>query len=292
MSKSNRNYKKREMCIITLSPAYAQQLLNTQKSATLTQIADNRAQVERYVNQLTEMIVENKWVLNGETIKVDKDGVLRDGQHRCRAVIRAKKGIETYIVYGLTTTIFQTIDTGLPRRLGQMIDMYGVKYPNVWAACINLLLRWYDGSLRKPGTRSKKVCMSDALTSFEGYRKKRLAESINITYRMGWLFPRGPAACLHYLFAQKSKNDADVFFEKVESGENLSRASKETSGIFWLRRQLVERAAKPKVAAKSEEYFPLFIRAWSAYRRNTVLTSLHYNWNKSKKDQEAFPEII
>ena len=57
------------------------------------------------VNRLAMYMKEGKWLLNGQAITFDEDGVLRDGHHRLAAVIQSGCTIESFVTRGVDRSI-------------------------------------------------------------------------------------------------------------------------------------------------------------------------------------------
>ena len=76
----------------------------------------NRHQNKELIRKYLRIMENDKWVLNGETIKIGRDKgsfVLLDGQHRLNAIARASKPITVSLALGLEKDHFKSIDTGL-----------------------------------------------------------------------------------------------------------------------------------------------------------------------------------
>jgi len=79
----------------------------------------NRKISQRQLNFLTESILRGQWVLNGETIKIGKDGSIIDGQHRLMAIVRSGMSIESLVVFDCDPEAYNTIDKGRARTAGE-----------------------------------------------------------------------------------------------------------------------------------------------------------------------------
>ena len=73
------------------------------------------------VGRIDEDIRNGNWVLNGESIKLDKDGYVIDGQHRLAAIVLAGIPVETYVAYDVERSAAMTIDTGIRRTESDVI---------------------------------------------------------------------------------------------------------------------------------------------------------------------------
>lgn len=70
-----------------------------------------------------------RWVLNGETICFDSNGVLRDGHHRLLAIIESGVTIEVLVVRGVDPAAWYTYDQGKSRSGGDIFQIAGVTNP-------------------------------------------------------------------------------------------------------------------------------------------------------------------
>lgn len=102
----------------------------------------NLKTVERYTND----ILNDRWAENGESIVVDSDGALRDGHHRCEAIIRADRTIRAAVIPGVAPStehgadIQTTMDGGANRTTGQALLMAGAPNASAAAAVVKAIL--------------------------------------------------------------------------------------------------------------------------------------------------------
>lgn len=85
----------------------------------------NRQAVKTYIAQMKT----GRWVLNGETICFDSNGVLRDGHHRLLAIIESGVTIEVLVVRGVDPAAWYTYDQGKSRSGGDIFQIAGVTNP-------------------------------------------------------------------------------------------------------------------------------------------------------------------
>jgi len=125
--------KKEVFCdIVRLTPEMAKYLLNENRSNRLV-----RAGV---LETYKQDILKGRWALNGESIKIARDGSLIDGQHRCWAVAETGKTIKTLIMFGLDFDCRMTVDQGASRSSADYLAMEGVKYVKVVSGIARVLL--------------------------------------------------------------------------------------------------------------------------------------------------------
>lgn len=92
---------------------------------------NNRPLKKNHVDYLTRLMEENRWMLNGEAIIFDDNGVLLNGQHRLTALAKAKiNGIQMLVVRGVDNNSFATYDQGLNRTFGDVFSLAGIPSAN------------------------------------------------------------------------------------------------------------------------------------------------------------------
>lgn len=101
----------------TITPKIAVELLNRNPH--------NRNLRQGRVKELAEEIKNGTFALNGETVIIDWNGDICNGQHRLHGVVLANRSIETVVVRGVDPDTKSTIDTGSPRSLADVLTMSG-----------------------------------------------------------------------------------------------------------------------------------------------------------------------
>jgi hypothetical protein len=120
--------------LIAVTPAMAQLWMQRNDQ--------NRTLSKNLVNQLTQDILQGRWVMNGETIKFDREGRLIDGQHRLQAVIQSNTAVDMWVVDGLEPMSQMTIDIGRPRTAGSQLQIGNIPNANNVASIAACLIRW------------------------------------------------------------------------------------------------------------------------------------------------------
>lgn len=116
----------KEMFIETITPLQAE--------AYLGKNSFNRRIKPEVVDGYMRDMQNGKWALNGDAIRFDKNGLLLDGQHRLLACIKSGVPFTTYVITGLDTDVFDTIDNGCKRSSGDVFKIRGVaNYSNTSA---------------------------------------------------------------------------------------------------------------------------------------------------------------
>jgi hypothetical protein len=240
----------------------------------------NRSIVERHLLALEEVLSRGEWVLNGDTIRFGKDGLLKDGQHRLTACVNTGIGFWTFVAYGLEEDAFDTIDTNSrPRRVADVLDIHGRTKTNALAACVKLLWifrhtgQFYDGGGGRVGF-SPKVCLEilERRPSIESF----VASATN----SGRVFPSGSLlSALGYLFSHVDQAMAEEMFKVMAEG------SRDVERPFNVLREAMinRRVTGTRMGTRSLAF--MAIRAWNSEISAVWIKRVYY------KPNEEFPTI-
>ncbi len=184
----------------------------------------NRKIREHYVNRYQRMMAEGRWELNGKTIKIDNKGVLRDGQHRILAAIRARVAFSSFIVEGLDPSIFVDLDQHGRVMLKEVLQREGFSNAQGLAAGLGALdffpqIREGLTDGNEGGVRSLRQMSFDEQRRFLLEKHPGLLRSAE---RFGgrdhkYVFSQGLIVAMHYLLAQEDQEQADAFFEALRA---------------------------------------------------------------------------
>lgn len=247
--------------IIEYSPGLAEYILT---NLSLGNRPKKPAKIKLYAQDLTE----GRWGMTGDTIKFGSNGVLRDGQNRLAACIRAGKSLQSHTIFGIDPQLFMRMDVGKNRTPADVFSIAGIAYANHVAASVRWLLILTS---ENPGDRGAQFS-NEAL--LEAYHKKfhadRLEHSIQcaLAVRRTTRHPVAPLAALHYLFAEKNLPLADTFFDEWA----MDRAKRARAPTRYLQRRLVEVARQSNQRLHENVRNAFIIRAWNAYLAGRALT--------------------
>lgn len=233
---------------------------------------------ERRVARLAEEIAAFKWDLNGETIKFNSDGSLKDGQHRLSACIRANTAFSSLVVWGIPSDL--SIDTGTSRQLADVLYSRGEKDVNVLAAAVRWVWKYEQGKLRDTAAATSHATLLEVLS-----RHPQLRSSVGVARPAINLLPFSAAIFLHYVFSLKDAAAANQFFEAFTTGINLQQ----DDPIFHLRRRLLKDKDSKKTKLRLMEKVALCIKAWNLWVNGRTTNCLKVTL--TGPSPEAFPEI-
>lgn len=93
-------------------------------AAMLEKNAANRKPSRKVVREYAGAMARGEWIRNGETIKFDVDGNLRDGQHRLHAIIHCGRSIRLDVCRNIARRAYLTVDTGKGRTAGDCVSIH------------------------------------------------------------------------------------------------------------------------------------------------------------------------
>jgi hypothetical protein len=229
-------------------------------------------EVERHVRNL----LGDRWLFNGDTLRLDVNGRFLDGQHRVHAFIRANEllqaegeaefSIPVIIVRGLDPKVRRTIDIGRKRTLADELRMAGHGDTRNLAAWTRLMWEYdmYDGDLREAQGGSKGNPSVPELLELWEERLEPLAPDLQTR---GWQIYRAtriPASAgmlAAYVLDQVDAEDSVDFLERLIDGQDIKRGDP----VYALRQVLENKRA-------TKERVPTWLRlawvfvAWEHYR--------------------------
>lgn len=250
-----------------ITPAVAEQLLSKN--------TNNRRMKEGSVRYYHNMIENGKWQLNGESIKVARDGTLLDGQHRLQAIVNSGVPVETFVVRGLPLDSFKTIDAGKSRSLADYVKLDGVacSQPHVLAAAARVAM-CFNKDTGEYVYQSFRLSPTDLLQFIANHDK--LEQSVEKTMSLGVkkIASASVSAGLHYIFSILDPDAAEEFFSRLESGADLE----DGSPILALRNRLIaSRGVGRAGAGHAKMTVSYFVSAFNAFRAGVKIKNVTYS---------------
>jgi hypothetical protein len=178
-----------------------------------------------HVAFLANEMESGRWQMNGEPIIVSNTGRVLDGQHRLTACIKCGKSFKTIVVSGVPDECFKTIDTGMKRTTGNILQMAGV--PNANAMAAGMLWFWkYRLARQRQG--SMNMCDKPSSKEILDMVQKdmdmcgRAMSVVTIANHTHKSLTRSTGIGLYLAFSKyDNEARASEFFGKLASGANL-----------------------------------------------------------------------
>lgn len=235
---------------------------------------NNRHLNDYLIRKYTRLMNEDRWVLNGEVIKLAKDGRLLDGQHRMHAISKANKPVKVTLAFGLDHSHFKTIDTGRSRSAGDVLKIAGYKNVCTLAAAVKLMLVYENDE----GIDAKaSVCPEYILDGLKHWPKFTYFPSVAAPLK---ILPGSICVFMMYVTQHIDSDVSYTFFNKLLTGEKLGK----TSPILMLRELLIKYKAQ-NLQLDKRYCLAFVINAWNAYYENVRVKTI--KWQTG----QGFPEI-
>lgn len=153
---------------VTITPELAEHIILSLQDV-------NRPRRATSVRKYADDMAGGRWLLTGETIKFGKSGLLRDGQHRLAACVRAGVPFETYVLFGIADDAFTAMDIGRKRDGNDTFAIAGVKNANNAAAAARWLLIF---SGEDPKDRSQSFSNRELLEYYKSLDTRRFDDAV------------------------------------------------------------------------------------------------------------------
>lgn len=250
--------------------------------------AHNRPVSPETVSAYARDMDAGRWVVNGEGIKLSSRGAVLDGQHRLRAVIKSGATIRSLVVRGLDEGVFQTLDTGKRRSMGDVLAIAGESNTVILAGAIRYQAQHdagtFDGAA---GGGMKNVSYTACMEAYARHPGLREATTaiVNRFRTTGSLIGHSLASFLLYQFNRQNPHKSDQFFYGLESGT----FPEDGAAIHYLRERLIQNKASKRRLNRTE-LAAYVVKTWRAYRDQKTLTRLRFA--QTGKSAEPFPSLI
>lgn len=234
---------------VELTPSLAKELLRRNPC--------NRSVAKSRVDIYASDIEGGRWVFNGEPIIISSDGRMTDGQHRCEAVVKANKSVETAMAFGVDYESRKTTNQLRPKTAGDFAGMDGIPNAMGQAAIARMVLA-YDSS----GGIDRRNTTQAEILQFVYDNQDALIESAKLCHsrsgKMKNLVSPSVLGFVHYVTARRDKRMANEYAEQIITGENLAVGDP----AMAVRNRFIA-MGKATRATKAE----ILLHGWNAYRR-------------------------
>jgi len=175
----------------------------------------NRKLSQPTVLEYAEAMRRGQWHQNGNVLKFDTEGRLRDGHHRLNALVLADRTVTMDVAIGIEESALYSIDCGRVRRLSDFLRMFGEgKNVDRRAAYLNQCVQLMTGSIVPVRT-------------LDEYEKWMVPFGVGVEWALRAVadFRHMNAAPIAGALAFAHKTDPDgvaLFAEQLCTGEKLS----------------------------------------------------------------------
>lgn len=241
----------------TITPALAEVILERNPAnRKISEVA-----VRRYATDMSD----GRWQFNGETIIIDKDGMLNDGQHRCHSAILSGASFDTLVAVGVERESRETLNTGKIRIVADHLQMKGhVDANNLgYAARTYWQLQTFGRTHTSSDRRPTQAQINETIEDHPG-----LVESLKYGHkaRKARIGPVGLMAGLKLWLGERDPSADQKFFQPLVAA--IGFAGK-YDPAYLLHKRLVESDRQ-----QESERTLLIFKAWNAYRTHAPIRLL------------------
>lgn len=239
---------------ITVTPGLAAELLRRNP--------DNRGLKTTKIAHFAADMRAGRWALNGETLKISKDGLLNDGQNRLTALIEANEVLPFLFVFGVERDSRRTLDQGTARSAGDYLQMGGCSYAKNAATTAKYVMAFERSDGRNLVPR-KDITNAEVVARVEADEK--IIEAAAYAHRhyksYRHLVSHSMIATAFYLFADICPADAEEYLDQVCLGENIKRGDPAFAVREALARERLYR----------DEALEIIFQGWNRFRSDQPL---------------------
>lgn len=250
----------------------------------------NRPISQSHLNQLIGRQKRGEWQTNGDCIRFDWDGNLRDGQHRLMMIQINDTPIQTVVVRGIDPRAFMTMDSGKNRTITDVLSILKQPNPRYLAGALQWTYRYLANRMYGK-VESHEVLLSVLEKHPDIHETVQFYQTLSQP-------PGAPgkhdiAMGAHYLFSQVNKASADTLIEGFVTGSHLLSTN---DPIAKLRGQVVALASPARRPLDGGQILALFVSAWNVHygaRRLTAAKTFRAPpRNSSRPMIEGFPDKL
>jgi hypothetical protein len=241
--------------IVEFSPELAEHILTNLNYK-------NRPRKSGKIIQYANDMLANKWLLTGETIAFGTDGLLKDGQNRLAACVRANTSFTTHVMFGIDPAAFSVMDTGANRSHNDILAIMGVPNYGKVGSSIKLFMSWKAG---KTNTGLVKITNEELREYYvnqvdEQAIQRAVKASESVWGTTG--YPVSTLGALYYWAFTKGEEEKIIeFYEKLRDGYGRAKSPQKVL-MKYVNEMRNDRYRK----ITSHDYSVMLARAWYNYK--------------------------
>lgn len=282
-----------ELALVWLTPELAKQLMmhNTPDRQRRMR-PDHVEKAVRHIRAGTWSEVYDPYRFSWPEVEGERESaLLLDGQHRLQAVIITGHAYETLMLFGCDPAEQAHMDQGAKRTFADLLRFHGYSNALNLSAVAHRVYAYVQTSAMintRTSLRMYPTPSPDDLLEFVRQHSARLYEAISISssvQRHVGGVSKSVLAAMAWVFLRVDRQDAEAFFDRLGTGEQLSAEDP----IHVLRQRLLN-ATMRKEHLTADESAALLVKAWNAYRKGNRVRVLA--WKPGGANPERFPEPV
>lgn len=267
-----------EADMVTITPEIADELLN-QDNENFRKIS--KAEVNRHSSSM----LRGEWRYNGDSIAINNQGLVKDGQHRLLGCKTSKIPLKTFLI-----RIGSDMNIDTKKKLGfdKIIQGLGHRNQIALAATIKTLYR-YEHHIPTFFISKVEIENNQLITFFN--ENPDILDSFNftMTYYHKCDMPHSTLAAFYHITKQLDINLARSFIHTLslplKDYERLNISV--FNSVYHLKHMLDSPNEDQKIPIPIK--IAVLIKAWNHWRDESICQRL--KWSVSGANPEAFPEI-
>jgi len=210
--------------IVNVTPALAAHLLTKNPS--------NRTIKKNLVRKLTREIQLGRWETTHQSIAIDTDGNLIDGQHRLTSILAAQTPVKIRVTINCKPETMEVVDVGKSRTISDMLKMDNYAHPKQTCAALNQVIRYERFPNRWWTSEGTVVTSKDVKIRYQELSDDGVSIDACIreaAKRSDSFQPLSPSIAASFAIIahanQVNPGAIDGFFDELAEGINLRRNS-------------------------------------------------------------------
>jgi len=262
--------------IVTITPTEARRML--EKNRNIRQV---RPMV---VAQYTREMLAGRWRLNGETIKLDADGWLVDGQHRLLACIESDRPFTTWLI---TNATGDGVDEGRSRSFHDLMGGRGIVGKTIAGALVRTI--YFLSSGGDPWQRSDKIGNQTLMEFYEGMPPARFERALRIGIANQKPIPGTAVAAIAYQVGETEAGFelVEEFFSGMSKLVGLPEGGAQIRLLKWAEGARANNKGQGSLGRRA--MYVASGRAWNAYVQGRMVTGMSL-W--SRIHDSPLPKLI
>lgn len=255
---------------ILITPSMAEMMLACNRA--------NRPITQRHVDHYSRLIRDGLFINSPQPLAFDRTGRLLDGQHRLRAICKTGIPVRLRIFFGEDPAVFQVLDTGRKRTVGDFVGALGVQNATKVAATIAtdiLINRGYRAKVHVSNSEVLEALNSPEYAHIQDAVHLRVKWERNLGKGSG--VNSGASTGLLRILREVELDAVEPFASCIADGLNLSASS---DPCYRLRQRFLAGGRIGPIVTAA-----IVVKAWNAYITGKTIGAL--GW----RDDEPFPTV-
>lgn len=281
----DRTEEVKQMVVTTINTAMKTELITPAIALEyLETMPKNRRLRQSRVDRLAAAMSNGAWIPEAcGPILFNIEGHLIDGQHRLWALASVGKSIEFTVVRGVPNEGLYVIDTHRPRTLADALYIAGEVNEIPLSGAINFYAAWLNSGRMQKLSSAHAPTTAQALELFAKHPALRDSVTLGIAIRRSLKGGPGRWGCIVHILRSIDQEDADAFFDSLQTGQELNAASP----ILQLRKRLADDAMAVR-RMQVVDYTALVFKAWNMWKSGQS-TPRQLSWRGGGANPEAYP---